>query len=87
MKSSLPEPEIEELKRTYPTVKSLDDGETLWFTRLKEEDTRVAQAYEIEHAHWIPGDPWEALLAVYVIGPGEDGVRAAIESALAACRS
>lgn len=55
-------------KQNYPTVLSSIDGKELWLSRLPEHDRRVGSPYEVEHARWIPGDPLEALLGIFVLG-------------------
>lgn len=64
--SDTPADEIARLMVDYPTrIESLD-GERLWLTRFPEMDTRANSSSEVEFARWIPGDPFNALLAVFV---------------------
>ena len=58
--------EITRLMVDYPTRIEDQAGERLWLTRLPEADARAASSYEREFARWIPGDPFDALLAVFV---------------------
>ena len=47
----------------YPTLVILEDG-SLWFSRMKEDDVRLASSYESAYGWYIPGDPNEALSAI-----------------------
>jgi hypothetical protein len=62
-KSASPQ-EIERLRRTYVSEKELDNGRIL-FSRLKG---LVGTDHEIVYARWIPGDPLNALLMVFLVG-------------------
>jgi hypothetical protein len=62
------------LKREYPTVLDLGEDGT-WFSRLPPEDRRIATPYESAYAKWIPGDPWEALSAIFVLGENLEDLR------------
>ena len=64
--------EINRLMVDYPTRIEDLAGERLWLTRFSETDTRATSAYEREFARWIPGDPFGALLAVFVFMPEGD---------------
>ena len=64
--------EINRLMVDYPTRVEDLAGERLWLTRFSETDTRATSAYEREFARWIPGDPFVALLAVFVFMPEGD---------------
>lgn len=65
--SSMDPAELEELKKTYPTVIESVDGSRLWLTRFPVEDRRAATDYERAHGHWIPGEASEALEAIIFI--------------------
>ena len=60
--------ELEELRKTYPTAVKSTDGSRLWLSRLDENDRRLGTGYEIEYARYIPGDPWEVLLGLILVG-------------------
>jgi len=53
----------------YPTRIESETGEHVWLTRFPESDARAASAYEGQYARWVPGDPLEALIAVFVLMP------------------
>jgi hypothetical protein len=60
--------EVERIQQTYPTKLTSTDGTKLWCSRLSEDDPRITTDYETAYARWIPGDPLEALQAVFVLG-------------------
>jgi hypothetical protein len=64
--------EIARLMADYPTRIEVVAGERLWLTRFPETDTRAASLYEAAYARWIPGDPFDVLLAVFVFMPEDD---------------
>jgi hypothetical protein len=64
--------ELEKVRRDYPTILRSRDGSKFWCTRLNEDDHRIATDYEFGYARWIPGDPWDALKAVFVVCRPED---------------
>jgi hypothetical protein len=66
--SSIGDDEKEELRKTYPTVLTSRDGKLLWFTRLAEDDPRSTKDYEKCYGAWIPGDPFDALTCIIVLG-------------------
>lgn len=63
--------EVEAVRREFPTVLELNDR-SLWCTRLPEDHPRIATDYEIAYARWIPGNPWDALRAIVLLGGPED---------------
>ncbi|MGH3165418.1 MAG: hypothetical protein ACRDN0_05935, partial [Trebonia sp.] len=63
--------EIEQLMNDYPTCIKDDAGERLWLTRFAATDPRAASPYEYGFARWIPDNPFDALLAVFVFMPEE----------------
>ena len=65
------EAQIEIARSEFPTTITQEDGST-WCTRLKEDDRRIASGYEIAYSKWIPGDPWAAIRAVFVLGAPHD---------------
>ena len=79
--------ELNSLKLTYPTTEPSRDGTKLWLSRLPENDRRVASPYESEHGRWIPGDPFEALLGVFVLGRNMNEISAQIRHHVAACKA
>jgi hypothetical protein len=58
--------EIAELRKTFPTLIRSDAGSMLWLTRLADNDRRATRSYEVDYAHWIPGNPLKALRAVLI---------------------
>jgi hypothetical protein len=64
--------EIARLMMDYPTKIESPDGDRVWLTRLPETDTRAATPYEAAFARWIPENPFDALLAVFVFIPEID---------------
>ena len=68
VEASIPDVELAELRKTYPTLIRSTDGARLWLSRLGEDDRRIATDYEIEYARWIPGDPFNALAVVVILG-------------------
>jgi hypothetical protein len=64
--------QITKLMVDYPT--RIDDlaGERLWLTRFPQTDTRATSPYEREFARWIPGNPFDTLLTVFVFMPEDE---------------
>lgn len=67
---SAPPEEIERIQRDYPTV--IRDGDKLYCSRLPSDAPQLMTAYEFQHAFWIPGDPFEALKAVFIVFRPQD---------------
>ena len=65
--ASVSEDELHQLLQTYKTKLVAQDESHLWLSRLPPGHTAVGTPYEQEHAYWIPGDPFLALMAVVVI--------------------
>jgi len=57
----------------------------LWLSRLKPDDPRLTTQVEVEHARWIQGNAWEALLAVIVVGRDQDDLFGATREAMTDC--
>lgn len=76
---------IESAKRIYNTAIPSVDGKKLWLTRLPVDDRRASTVYEFEHARWIPGDPFDALLAVIVVGRDQKRLNELAEAATRSC--
>jgi hypothetical protein len=75
-----PPEELSELTKTFPTVVPSIDGESLYLSRLAADDTALGTEYEWAYAYWIPGDPFDALVAALVFAPpAENHVAAAAE--------
>jgi hypothetical protein len=72
--------EIARLMVDYPTRIEDASGERLWLTRLEAIDSRAGTPYEYGFARWIPGDPFDALLAVFVFTPEDKEARQNIYS-------
>ncbi len=62
------------LKLEYPTMLEVDDD--LWFSRLPAGDGRTGTIYESIYTYFIPDEPREALLVVFLIGDSADALRA-----------
>src|ERR1700735_673352 len=63
--------EIQIVRKDFPTAIELNDR-SIWCTRLAEDDPRIATDYEIAYARWIPGNPWDALRAIVLVGGSKD---------------
>lgn len=55
--------ETEAVRRDYPHFH--DDGTTRWWSRVQNS---AAFGYEEAYGYWIPGDPFDALAAVLLVG-------------------
>ncbi len=62
------------LKQEYPTMLEMEGD--LWFSRLPADDVRTGTIYESIYTYFIPGEPREALLVVFLIGDNADALRA-----------
>lgn len=82
-----PPAEIEALKVLFPFAMPSEDGAILWLTRLPEDDPRRATPYEWNYARWIPGDPFDALQAIVVVGTNSIDLRERTRAVLGACES
>ena len=61
-------PEIlDQFRSEYPTEKVIDE-EWLWFSKLPAGDGRIGTAYETNYSFFIPGNPHEALLMLFLVG-------------------
>lgn len=72
-KSENPET-LDRLRQEYPTVLEMD-GDWLWFSKLPPDDERTGTIYESYYTFFIPGDPREALLLLFLIGTDRDALR------------
>jgi hypothetical protein len=77
--------QLEELKKTFPTVRPSADGTSLWLSRLPETDRRVASSYESQYARWIPGNPFECLQAIVALGVEDHDVISFSRSVIELC--
>lgn len=59
---------IEKYKKTYPTAFYDAKGNLVWLSRLNQNDRRIGTPYEVAYGFWIPGNPFEALEAILVLG-------------------
>jgi hypothetical protein len=64
-----PSDEVARLMEDCPTRIESETGEYAWLTRFAESNTRATCAYERLYARWVPGDPFDALIAVFVFMP------------------
>lgn len=64
-----PPNEVALLMLDFPTRFDSQNGESIWLSRLPESDPRAASAYEWQHCRWVPGNPFDALVAVVVFMP------------------
>jgi hypothetical protein len=64
-----PPDEIAQLMQDYPRRLDRKSGEYVWLTRLPESDLGAGYQYEREDARWVPGDPFDSLIAVFVFMP------------------
>lgn len=78
--------DLEILRQTYSTLIPSVDGTKLWLTRLPLGDKRAAEQYEVNHARWIPGDAFVALLGIIVFGR-DQRVLESVQSTIRACRN
>lgn len=67
-----PQAEIASLRAIYPTLRTRNDGEALWLSRLPDQDPRVASPYEVAHGYWIPDDPRSALRGIVILASSKD---------------
>jgi hypothetical protein len=70
--ANLPEDELAFVRRDYPTIKKSDDGSKLYCSRLGPDDPQRDTTYEYAHAFWVPGNPWDALQAVFIFYRPQD---------------
>ncbi len=63
--------DLETIRREYPTLVRMSDGSS-WCSRLPEDDSRIYNGYELAYGWYIPGDPREALAAVFLCCRPED---------------
>jgi len=77
--------ELERLAAKFPTKRVSEDSSSLWFSRLPASDPRVASPYEVAYGYWIPGDPFQALKVLIVIGSDVPRLSARARAMLAAC--
>lgn len=65
---------LNRLREEYSTMLEVDGD--LWFSRLPPDDVRIGTIYESYYTFFIPGDPREALLVLFLIGDDRDALRA-----------
>jgi hypothetical protein len=85
-RASISPEERAKLLADYPTIVEFPKGPyPLWFSRLP---VRLAGLpYETEHARWIPGDPFDALLMVIALGRNYPAARSEVLDAIERCDS
>jgi hypothetical protein len=64
-----PPDDIARLMQDYPTRCDSENGGSIWLTRLQDSDPRATSAYEWQYGRWVPGNPVDALIAVFVFMP------------------
>lgn len=77
-----------ELRALYPFETARRDDCTVHLSRINPTDT-VRMNYARDHGHFLPGDPWRALVGLFVVADA-DGLAAAhetVRTALAVRRS
>lgn len=68
-------PEIlSRLKEEYPTA--IEEDEHWWFSLLPPDNRRTGTLYESHYTFFIPGDPHEALLMIFLMGNDLNSLRA-----------
>jgi hypothetical protein len=65
---------LSRLREEYPYVK--EDGDWLWFSTVPPGDGRMGTIYESYYTFFIPGDPREALLLLFLVGNDRNALRA-----------
>ena len=70
VKADIAPEKLAALRKTYPTVLHSTDRQTIWLSRLAEDDPRLASPYETEYGYWISGDPFDAMAGLAIIGDG-----------------
>ena len=66
---------LRRLSKEYPSVKVIEE-DWLWFSKLPPGDGRIGTGYEMDYSFFIPGNPHEALLMIFLIGNDRDMLRA-----------
>jgi hypothetical protein len=56
--------QIQELRKTYKSWETSLNGEKIWFSMLPFEDWRRATPNEAAYGWYIPGNAWDALIAL-----------------------
>jgi hypothetical protein len=69
---------LSRLREKYPTVIE-KDGNRLWFSMLSPDDNRTGTIYEGYYTFYIPGDPHEALLMLFLVGKDPNALRSAFQ--------
>jgi hypothetical protein len=83
--SDTPPEKIEEYRKTYPTELRDEAGNLCWLSRLQASDRHIGTSYEAEYAFWIPGDPFEALVAIFVLGTAGKDITERTQPLISAC--
>ncbi len=71
-KSECPET-LSRLREEYPTA--IEDDENWWFSKLPPGNGRTGTIYESYYTFFIPGDPHEALLMLFLAGNDRNALR------------
>lgn len=66
---------LERLIEKYPSCKEVD-GEWLWLSKLPPGDFRIATDYATEYSFYIPGNPLQALMMIFLVGEDPQELRA-----------
>jgi hypothetical protein len=78
-----PTPERANLQRLYPTV-VWDKGESTKLSRLPQSEYHDGIGYDT-YAHWIPSDPFEALLVIIAIARPEYPLMSEVARMISEC--
>jgi hypothetical protein len=85
--SDLDPRELADLEKDHPTRLVSEDGRWLWLSRLPEGDRRINTPYETQYARWIPGDPWQALVCIVLLGREQEALFDLARREIASCGS
>lgn len=60
---------LSELRKEFRTELPSQDKKSIWFSQLDCNDNRLASSYEMAYGWYIPGDPFDVLLGLLIVGP------------------
>lgn len=79
--------ELARLGETFQTRLVSADGKFFWFSRFPAGHHQLQSAYEHEYARWIPGNPFDALISVWIVAAPDEELRARCLGILDAIKS